>query len=61
MRGITDCVLDGGTLMQRLYWNYPATYRYITGQYCSFSTRRYGQNTCLAFDGYKLSTKDMNT
>lgn len=25
MRGITDYVLDGGTLMQRLYWNHPAT------------------------------------
>ena len=52
-------VIDGGALLHRVCWNLPATGSKIIDQYTSYVGRKYGNRTCIIFDGYSAaSTKD---
>ena len=52
--------MDGGALLHRIPWpRWSATYQDICGFYCSYVTKKYG-NDIVVFDGYDdMSTKNM--
>ena len=56
------CVLDGGSLSQRLpFWQKGQTYGEIIQTYVDYITKRFGEETTVVFDGYSStpSTKDV--
>ena len=60
--GDVQHVLDGGVQLHRIPWPQDsATYQdiYVSGLYCSYATKKYG-NTIVWFGGYDgISTKNM--
>ena len=57
--GLSQYVLDGGSLVNRIPWQRGTTYNGICRQYTNYVNRRYG-HAIIVFDGYQeeLSTKD---
>ena len=56
----TSYVIDGGALLHKVKWDKKAAYKGILLQYVQYVHAKYGQRTCIVFDGYEsgLSTKD---
>lgn len=57
--GCSMFVLDGGHLLHRVVWHYPATYSAICNSYIRYIMNHYGLNVTVVFDGYltTLNTK----
>lgn len=56
---VTQHVLDGGALLQRIPWCRGSTYSDICHQYTEYVSKKYG-NAIVVFDGYEsTNTKDM--
>jgi hypothetical protein len=53
-------VIDGGCLLHMVRWLKGQTFGQLTHQYALFVLHRFGQNSCVVFDGYsgEASTKD---
>ena len=56
----TSYVIDGGALLHKVKWAKKAAYKDILLQYVQYVHAKYGQHTCIVFDGYESgpSTKD---
>ena len=56
----TSYVIDGGALLHKVKWAKKAAYKDILLQYVRYVHAKYGQRTCIVFDGYESgpSTKD---